>query len=139
MLRSTSNTRPKWALALRRESQMAIGQQLGVECELPEELPPELTTPLIRGDREHNPYADIVGKRTFGGRFATKKKREGLGLIKPLLFNQALCFEIAINLKRAWSVEVCETFRRWRGGEVGQPLNFCMRSGRYPIWRFTRL
>jgi hypothetical protein len=62
MLRLTSNTRPKWALALRRERQIGIGQQFRVECELPEELPPpRLTTPLIRWDREHDPYADIVG------------------------------------------------------------------------------
>jgi hypothetical protein len=63
MLRSTSdNQHPhKWALALRREMQMAIGQQLSVECELPQDLPLEPTTPLIRRDRELDPYADIVG------------------------------------------------------------------------------
>ena len=33
----------KWALALRREMQMAVGLQLQVECEPPQELPPELT------------------------------------------------------------------------------------------------
>ena len=59
---TNATTRLKWALALHREKQMAIGQQLRVECELPEELPPpKLTTPLIRRDREHDPYADIVG------------------------------------------------------------------------------
>jgi hypothetical protein len=59
MLRSTSTTRLKWALG---ERQMAIGQQLRVECELPDELPPpKLIAPLIRSAREHDPYADIVG------------------------------------------------------------------------------
>jgi hypothetical protein len=45
MRRITPNTqRPrKWALALRREMQMAVGLQLQVECEPPQELPPELT------------------------------------------------------------------------------------------------
>ena len=63
MLRSTSNTqRPgKWAAALRREMQMAIGHQLRLEYELPQELPTELSARLIRGDKEHDPYADIVG------------------------------------------------------------------------------
>jgi hypothetical protein len=57
---STPNTPPehKWASALRREMQMAIGQQLRAECELPQELPPALPT---RNDKEHDPYADIVG------------------------------------------------------------------------------
>jgi hypothetical protein len=32
-----------WALALRREMQMAVGLQLQVECEPLQELPPELT------------------------------------------------------------------------------------------------
>ena len=44
----------KWALAMRRE---AIGQQLRLERELPKELPPE----LIRRDKEHDPYYDVVG------------------------------------------------------------------------------
>jgi hypothetical protein len=51
----------KWALALRREMQMAVGLQLQAECEPPQELPPELTAILIRSDKEHDPYADIVG------------------------------------------------------------------------------
>ena len=51
----------KWALALRREMQMAVGRQLQVECEPPQELPHELTAILIRSDKEHDPYADIVG------------------------------------------------------------------------------
>ena len=41
--------------------QMAMGQQLRDECELPQELPPELPARLIRKDKEHDPYADIVG------------------------------------------------------------------------------
>ena len=51
MLRSTSdNQHPhKSALALRREMQLAIGQQLSVECELPQDLPLEPTTPLSAG------------------------------------------------------------------------------------------
>jgi hypothetical protein len=48
-------------MTLRREMQMAIGQQLRDECELPQELPPELPVRLIRKDKEHDPYADIVG------------------------------------------------------------------------------
>jgi hypothetical protein len=39
---------------MRRERQ---GQQLRVERELPKELPPELN----RGDKEHDPYYDVVG------------------------------------------------------------------------------
>jgi hypothetical protein len=59
MPRSTPNTQhEKWALASRREMLMAIGQQLRAECELPQELPPALP---IRIDKEHDPYADIVG------------------------------------------------------------------------------
>jgi hypothetical protein len=38
----------------------AIGQQLRDKYELPHELTPELSTPLIRKDKEHDPYADIV-------------------------------------------------------------------------------
>ena len=62
MLQITPNTQHprKWALALRREMQMAVGLQLQVECEPPQE-PPELTAILIRSDKEHDPYADIVG------------------------------------------------------------------------------
>jgi hypothetical protein len=63
MLRPRPNTRHphKWALALRREKHMAIGQQLRVECELPQELPAALSASLIKKDKEHDPYADIVG------------------------------------------------------------------------------
>jgi hypothetical protein len=64
MLRSTpNNTRhlPKWAIAFRREMQMAIGRQLSIECKVPQELPPKLTALLIQEGKEHNPYADIVG------------------------------------------------------------------------------
>jgi len=63
MLRITPNTQHprKWALALRREMQMAVGLQLQVECEPPQELPHELTAILIRSDKEHDLYADIVG------------------------------------------------------------------------------
>lgn len=57
MVQSTSQHRTEWALAMR-----AIGQQLRLECEVPQELPPELialrTTPKYR---ENDPYADIVG------------------------------------------------------------------------------
>ena len=42
----------KWAGALRREMQTAIGQQLRAEYELPQELPPELTALLIRMDEQ---------------------------------------------------------------------------------------
>ena len=63
MLRSTPNTQHprKWADALRREMQMVIGQQLRDKYELPQEPTPELSTRLIRKDKEHDPYADIVG------------------------------------------------------------------------------
>ena len=63
MLRSTPDTQHprKWAEAFRREMQMAIGRQLRDECELPQELSPELSARLIRKDKEHDPYADIVG------------------------------------------------------------------------------
>jgi len=63
MRRSTLNTQHpgKWALALRREVQKAIGQQLRAESELPQELPPKLSARLIREDKEPDPYADIVG------------------------------------------------------------------------------
>jgi hypothetical protein len=63
MLRTTSKTHQprKWAAALRSEMQMAIGQQLRDKNDLPQELMPELSTPLIREDKEHDPYADIVG------------------------------------------------------------------------------
>jgi len=63
MLQSTPNTqrRGKWAVALRREMQMAIGHQLRLEYELPQELPTELLADLIRSDKERDPYADIVG------------------------------------------------------------------------------
>ena len=54
LLRSTSRYPTKWALAMRRET---IGQQLRLERELPKELPPE----LIRRDKEHDPYYDVVG------------------------------------------------------------------------------
>jgi hypothetical protein len=41
--------------------QMANGHQLRDEYELPQELPIELSARLIRSDKEHDPYADIVG------------------------------------------------------------------------------
>jgi hypothetical protein len=47
----------KWALALRREMQTAIGQQPRAEYELPQEL----TTLATRSDKVNDPYADIVG------------------------------------------------------------------------------
>jgi hypothetical protein len=59
MSRSTLNTQHprKWELALRREMLMAIGQQLRTECELSQELPPKPSSK----DKEHDPYAEIVG------------------------------------------------------------------------------
>jgi hypothetical protein len=57
MVQSTSKHRTEWALVMR-----AIGQQLRLECELPQELSPELTGLLTTPkDRENDPYADIVG------------------------------------------------------------------------------
>ena len=63
MRRSTPNAEHprKWALALRREMQVAIGQRLRVECELLQELPPTLTALLDRRDGEGNPYGNVVG------------------------------------------------------------------------------
>ena len=63
MLRSPFNAHRslKWAAALRREMQIAIGQQLRVEWELPRELPPEMRTLLANQDKEQDPYADIIG------------------------------------------------------------------------------
>jgi hypothetical protein len=55
MARSTSQHRTQWALAMR-----AIGQQLRLECELPQ-VSPELTAPLTPKGGENDPYADIVG------------------------------------------------------------------------------
>jgi hypothetical protein len=50
MLRPTCKSRDSsmWALGLRREMQIAIGQQLRIECELPKELAPELSMLLAR-------------------------------------------------------------------------------------------
>jgi hypothetical protein len=57
MVQSTSQHRTQWALAKR-----AIGQQLRLDCELPQELSPDLTALLNNpNDRENDPYADIVG------------------------------------------------------------------------------
>ena len=63
MLRPAPNTHQplKWAAALRREMQIAIGQQLRLVRELPKELPPELASLLIRKVKEHDPYYDVVG------------------------------------------------------------------------------
>ena len=63
MLRSPSNAHQslKWAAALRREMQIAIGQQLRVEWELPRELPPEMRTLLANQDKEQDRYANIIG------------------------------------------------------------------------------
>jgi hypothetical protein len=63
MLRSASYTckQLKRAAALRREMQIAIAQQLRVEWELPRELPSKVRTLLADKDKEHDPYADIIG------------------------------------------------------------------------------
>jgi hypothetical protein len=54
MMPLTSEHRTKWALAMHREMQ---GQQLPFERESPKELPLELN----RGDKEHDPYYNVVG------------------------------------------------------------------------------
>jgi hypothetical protein len=59
---SRSHHPPKWAVGLRREMQTAIGQQLRVECELRQELPPQLTMLLIRMD-EGPRTADLAWRR----------------------------------------------------------------------------
>ena len=62
MSRSTFNTQRSRKSALElREMAMAIGQQLRIECELPKKPSPELATLLIRADKKHDPYEDIVG------------------------------------------------------------------------------
>jgi hypothetical protein len=63
MLRSPSNTDQslKWAAALRREMQIAIGRQLRVEWELPRDLPPEVRMLLADKDKERDQYANIIG------------------------------------------------------------------------------
>jgi hypothetical protein len=63
MPRSTPTTHHphKWAVSSPREMQMAIRQRLEVECELQQEPPMELSTRLTRKDKEHDPYADVVG------------------------------------------------------------------------------
>lgn len=48
-------------LAWRRELLTAIGQQRRAECELPQEMSPELTALLTQKVRDNDPYADIVG------------------------------------------------------------------------------
>ena len=62
MLRSTSDTQHprKWAEALRREMQMAIGRRLRDEYELPQELPPE---PLGRSMRRGSRTRSLRGHR----------------------------------------------------------------------------
>ena len=59
MLRSRPNNQHprKWAMALRREKQMAIGQQIRDDHELPQRMTADLTP----SDTENDPYADIVG------------------------------------------------------------------------------
>ena len=61
MLRSTPDTQHprKWADALRREMQMAIGQQLQAKLKLPRELGTLFADKDT--DKKHDPYADIVG------------------------------------------------------------------------------
>jgi hypothetical protein len=70
----------KWALALRREMQMAVGLQLQVECEPPQELRPELTaitaatknmiftrTSSVRADKPRGGFSSLyVGKHYPG-------------------------------------------------------------------------
>ena len=57
MQRSTHNSQHprKWAVALRREMQTAIGQQLRDKYELPQEPTPELSARLIREDKNTIP------------------------------------------------------------------------------------
>ena len=52
---------PQSDLVWRRELLRAIGQQRRAECELPQEMSPELSALQIPKDRENDPYADIVG------------------------------------------------------------------------------
>jgi hypothetical protein len=52
----------KWAIGMRREMRMAIGQQLRVIFQLPQEIAPELKTLASRIDKERTEhYGDIVG------------------------------------------------------------------------------
>ena len=43
---------PKWVVSLCREMQTSIGHQLRTECELPKELPPDLSALVDRLDEE---------------------------------------------------------------------------------------
>ena len=64
MLRSTPKLqdKSKWAIGMRREMRMAIGQQLRVIFQLPQEIAPELKTLANRIDKERTEhYGDIVG------------------------------------------------------------------------------
>jgi aminoglycoside phosphotransferase len=52
----------KWANGLRREMRTAIGQQLRVIFQLPQEIAPELKSLASRIDKQRTErYADIVG------------------------------------------------------------------------------
>jgi aminoglycoside phosphotransferase len=64
MPRSTQSLRDKskWANGLHREMQTAIGQQLRVMFQLPQEIAPELKRLASRIDKDRTErYADIVG------------------------------------------------------------------------------
>ena len=45
---------PKWLAALHQEMQTMIGQQLRVQCELPQELSPDMMALLLRMDQQHS-------------------------------------------------------------------------------------
>ena len=53
MPRPTSKSNPpKWVLSLCREMQTSIGNQLRIECKLPDELAPDLSALVARLDEE---------------------------------------------------------------------------------------
>jgi hypothetical protein len=59
MPRSTHPTQSD--LAWHRELLTAIGQHRRAECELPQEMSPELTALPTQKVTDNDPYADIVG------------------------------------------------------------------------------
>jgi len=56
-----NSTTVRAIIEMRIRAPFTVGQHLRAECELPQELPAQLTALPTRNDDEHDPYADIVG------------------------------------------------------------------------------
>jgi hypothetical protein len=93
MRRSTPNAEHprKSALALPCEMQVAIGQQLRIECELPQKLLPKLTALLKRGDGEHDPYADVA-IRTLA-----RLRRQTIVVLGRRSFHRSIQFRVLVG------------------------------------------